>query len=278
MNLSELVKIASSEEKAEEFLRSKGILKTFENCPFCKSESIGKVRRNFYKCYGCRREWSIRKGSILEGIKIPLSKFILAIKLFILEVPVNKAYKELGISYNTTHKIYQRIRKAIYDFVSREDEVLSGEVEADESYFGGKSRGKRGRGAMDKIPVFGILERNGKVKVEIVEDVSAETILRETIKKVKRGSIIYTDQFRSYDGLVIYGFRHERIDKSVRFSNGRVYINGIEGFWSYAKERLLKFHGVSRENFVYYLKELEFRYNNRKNLEEALYKCLGGIK
>ena len=101
MNLSELVKIASSEEKAEEFLRSMGILKTFENCPFCKSESIGKVRRNFYKCYGCRREWSIRKGSIL------LSKFILAIKLFILEVPVNKAYKELGISYNTTHKIYQ---------------------------------------------------------------------------------------------------------------------------------------------------------------------------
>jgi transposase len=202
MNLSELVKIASSEEKAEEFLRSRGILKTFERCPFCKSGSIGKVRRNFYKCYGCRREWSIRKGSKL------LSKFILAIKLFILEVPVNKAYKELGISYNTAHKIYQRIRKAIYDFVSREDEVLGGEVEADESYFGGKRRGKRGRGAMDKIPVFGILERNGKVKVEIVEDVSAETILKETIKKVKRGSIIYTDQFRSYDGLVIYGFRH----------------------------------------------------------------------
>jgi transposase len=63
---------------------------SFENCPFCKSESIGKVRRNFYKCYGCRREWSIRKVSIL------LSKFILAIKLFILEVPVNKAYKGSG--------------------------------------------------------------------------------------------------------------------------------------------------------------------------------------
>ena len=79
---------------------------------------------------------------------------------------------------------------------------------------------------------------------------------------------------------MIYGFRHERIDKSVRFSNGRVYINGIEGFWIYTKERLLKFYGVRRENFVYYLKELEFkfRYNNRKNLEEVLYKCLGGIK
>jgi len=86
--------------------------------------------------------------------------------------------------------------------------------------------------------VFGILEMQGKVKVEVVKDVSCE-LLRETIKKVKRGSLIYTDKFRSYDGLVMYGFRHERVDKSIRFANGKVYIN--KGFWSYAKERLLKF-------------------------------------
>jgi len=83
----------------------------------------------------------------------------------------------------------------------------------DESYFGGKRKGSRRRGAKNKIPVFGILERNGKVKVEIVKDLSAETLLRETIKKVKRGSLIYTDKFKSYDGLVMYGFKHERIDK-----------------------------------------------------------------
>ena len=76
----------------------------------------------------------------------------------------------------------------------------------DESYFGGKRKGKRGRGSQGKIPVFGILERQGKVKVEVVKDVSAESILRSAIKKVKRGSIIYTDRFSSYDGLVIYGF------------------------------------------------------------------------
>ena len=96
-------------------------------------------------------------------------------------------------------------------------------------------------------------------------------------KKVKRGSIIYTDKFKAYDGLVMYGFKHERIDKSINFSNGKVYINGIEGFWSYAKERLLKFNGVSREYFVYYLKKLEFRYNFRANLDEMLYDALGGI-
>jgi len=68
-----------------------------------------------------------------------------------------------------------------------------------------------------------------------------------------------------YDTLVIYGFKHLRIDKSIKFSNGRGYINGIEGFWSYAKEKLMKYHGISREQFPYYLKELEFRYNNRNS-------------
>jgi len=150
-----------------------------------------------------------------------LSKFVLAVKLFILEVPVHKAYKELGVAYNTAYKIYSKIRLAIYRFVSKEDTKFQGEVEADESYFGGKKRGKRGRGAEGKIPVFGILERQGKVKVEVVKDVSCE-LLRETIKKVKRGSLIYTDKFRSYDGLVMYGFRHKTQDKSIRFANGKV--------------------------------------------------------
>jgi len=119
------------------------------------------------------------------------------------------------------------------------------------------------------------LERGGKVKVEIVKDVSAETLLKEIIKKVKRGSIIYTDRWKGYDTLVIYGFKHLRIDKSIRFSNGKVYINGIEGFWSYAKERLLRYHGISRELFPYYLKELEFRYNSRNlNLFEKILEVL----
>ena len=109
------------------------------------------------------------------------------------------------------------------------------------------------------MTIFGIYFFDIAVKVEIVKDVSTETLLRETIKKVRRGSLIYIDKFKGCDSLVMYGFKHERIDKSIKFANGKVYINGIEEFWSYAKERLLKFHGVSRENFVYYLKELEFR-------------------
>jgi len=276
MNMVKLSKVMTDEHKAEEFLREIGILKTFRKCPYCGNKQFGKVRRNFYKCYLCKREWSVRKGSILERMKIPFNKFVLALKLFELEIPVLKACKELELSYNTVHKLFMVIRVKIYK-KSSEDNLLKGEVEADESYFGGKKKGKRGRGAKSKIPVFGILERKGKVKVEIVKDVKSETLLKETIRKVKRGSLIYTDKFRSYDGLVMYGFRHERIDHSKRFANGKVYINGIEGFWSYAKGKLLKFHGLSPKTFKYYLKELEFRYNNRnENLFDKIVEAVRG--
>jgi transposase len=185
MNMMKLSKAIADEQKAEEFLREIGILKTFKECPYCENKHFGKVRRNFYKCYRCKREWSVRKGSILERMKIPFDKFVLALKLFELEIPVLKACKELELSYNTVHRLFMLIRKKIYRKTS-EDNLLKGEVEADESYFGGKRKGKRGRGAKDKIPVFGILERRGKVKVEIVKDVKAETLLKETIRRLSR--------------------------------------------------------------------------------------------
>ena len=112
--------------------------------------------------------------------------------------------------------------------------------------------------------MFGILERDGIVRVDVVKDVTAESLLSMTVKTVRRGSIVYTDKFRSYDALMFCGYRHLRVDHKRRFATGKVYINGLEGFWSYAKERIIKFHGVSKEKFPLYLKEMEFRYNNRK--------------
>lgn len=110
--------------------------------------------------------------------------------------------------------------------------------------------------------------------MEILPDVSSKSLLRLAVANVKRGSLISTDQFKGYDGLVSYGFRHQRIDKTTRFANARVYLNGIEGFWSFAKERLAKFHGVGKDNFILYLKELGFRYNHRENLDDAIYEAL----
>jgi len=141
--------------------------------------------------------------------------------------------------------------------------LLSGEIELDEAYFGGKRKGKRGRGAANKTPVFGILERNGQVKVEVVQNVTAHTLLTNTVKVVRRGSIVYTDHYSGYDSLMFCGYRHLKINHKKLFAQGKVYINGIEGFWSFAKERIMKHHGVSKKKFPLYLKEMEFRYNHR---------------
>ncbi len=119
------------------------------------------------------------------------------------------------------------------------------------------------------------MERGGKVRGEVVQNVTGETLLTMAITKVKRGSLIYTDKFRNYNGLISYGLYHMRIDHGKRFVNGKVYINGIEGFWSFAKKRLMKYHGANPKKFPLYLKKLEFRYNYRHRvLYEDLVICI----
>ena len=186
------------------------------------------------------------------------------VKYFALEVPASRAAQVMGINRHSAERVYQVIRRHL----ARECELhspLGGEVECDESYFGGRRKGPRGRGAGGKVPVFGLLKRNGKVYTRIVGDVSRKT-LRQIIKtKVVPESVIYTDSFRSYDGLVLDGFKHYRINHQKCFAvNKRQHINGIENFWGYAKTKLKSYYGVSREHFYFYLKEMEFRFNHRK--------------
>jgi transposase len=185
------------------------------------------------------------------------------IKLFELELSAMKVCQQVELSYPTVLKAMTVIRMAIAANAALGMDLLEGEIEMDEAYFGGKRKGKRGRGAAGKVPVFGILERNGLVKVEAIRDVQAQTLLTETVKTVRRGSIVYTDKYKGYDSLMLCGYRYLKIDHKKLFASGKVYINGIEGFWSFAKQRLMKHHGVSKEKFPLYLKEMEFRYNNR---------------
>lgn len=204
-------------------------------------------------------------------MRISYKNWLWMIKLFELDLSARRIALQTGLSYPTVLKAVNAIRAAIVASSSDASELLGGVVEMDESYFGGRRKGKRGRGAAGKVPVFGILERNGVVKVEAIKDVKARTLLDLTVKTVRRGSIVYTDKFRGYDSLMFCGYRHINLDHKKFFASGKVYINGVEGFWSYAKERLIKFHGISKEKFPLYLKEMEFRYNNRgKNLFNLL--------
>src|SRR4030066_963537 len=244
MNLTTYYDLISNESKARKYL----LVKCFKNhqrfCPRCNRRKLYKLSDERYRCSRCEYTFHDFSGRWINQGRLSCVQLLSLIKLFELEVSVRKMSQQTCLSYRAVYRAVSAIRLSILSHAKDAEGLLGGEIEIDESYFGGRRKGNRGRGAAGKIPVFGILERGGKVRVEVVQNVTGESLLEMAIKKVKRGSLIYTDKFRSYNGLISYGFRHMRIDHGKRFVNGKVYINGIEGFWSFAKERLMKYHGV----------------------------------
>ena len=262
MDIKSFEHIVRTENTAKRFLTSLCWKNYRRFCIRCNSYHIYRIVGQRFRCKRCKYTFHDFTGRWINKLRILSKDWLWIIKLFELELSARKISQQINLSYPTVLKAVTLIRKAI---IANSDDcdLFGGEVELDEAYFGGRRKGNRGRGAFNKVPVFGILERDGLVKVEVVKDVSARTLIDMTIKTVKRGSIVYTDKFRSYDSLMFCGYRHLKLDHKKIFSTGKVYINGLEGFWSYAKERLIKHHGVSKEKFPLYLKEMEFRYNNR---------------
>ena len=138
-----------------------------------------------------------------------------------------------------------------------------GEVEIDESYFGGVRKGKRGRGAAGKVPVFGLLKRGGKVYATMIPDTTARTLVGIVRRRVQPDSVVYTDAYRSYDVLDVSEFRHRRVNHTRTFVSGGNHINGIENFWNQAKRRLRGYNGIPKAHFHLFLKECEWRFNYR---------------
>ena len=267
MDLNSFEHIVKTENIARRFF-AKSCWKNYRRfCIRCNSYDIYRLAGKRFRCKRCGYTFHDFSGRWINRVQITAKQWLWIIKLFELELSTRKIAEQTGLSYPTVLKAVTIIRTAIIFHSSDAGELLGGEVEMDESYFGGRRKGKRGRGAANKVPVFGILERAGVVRVEVIKNVTADTLLNMTVRTVRRGSIVYTDKFRGYDSLMFCGYRHIKIDHKKLFASGKVYINGVEGFWSYAKERLIKFHGISKEKFPLYLKEMEFRYNNRnKNI------------
>jgi len=205
--------------------------------------------------------------------RIAEKKFREIIKYFALDLTANRTAELTGLTHKTVNRIYLKIRQRLVEESQRQS-PFSGEVEVDESYFGAKRvKGKRGRGAGGKTIVFGIYKRNGKVFTEIVPDVQRKTLQAIIRGRVGVETVIHSDQWRGYNGLVDIGYpKHFRVNHSANeFANEISNINGIESFWSFAKRRLLKFNGVKKETFHLHLKECEFRFNHRHH---NLYKLL----
>ena len=178
---------------------------------------------------------------------------------FVAGTTARAAAEIIGVQPNTAIRFYMRLRFLIASQLPSYE--LNGEVEADESYFGGIRKGKRGRGASGKVAVFGLLKRGGKVFAAIVPNARTETLLPTIEERVTPDSIVYTDTFKAYNALDVTEFHHMRINHSKLFADRGNHINVIENFWNQAKRHLRRFNGIKPNNFHWFLKECEWRFN-----------------
>jgi transposase len=248
-------------------------------CPACQAGQPYLLREGRYRCRRCRHTFGLLTGRWMAQCRLAPQTWLWLIKLFELEVTALQAARQARVSYPTALRAYTTLRRAILS--QAQPELLGPRaVELDESYFGPvrskRARGgPKGRGTRVKTPVFGVLERGGRVVVQVIPDASARTLLDSTLRLVKRGSIVYSDKWSGYDTLTFCGYKHLRVDHGRRFTQGKVHVNGLEGFWSYAKGKLIRHRGISRQHFPLYLYEMQFRYNHRhENLFPLLLKMV----
>ena len=214
--------------------------------------------------------------------RISEAKFREIIKLFSVDLTATQIAVLSKTNRKTINKILKEVRKCIASFCEKESYFDKGEVEIDESYFGAKRiRGKRGRGSYGKTIVFGLKQREGKVYTQVIKNCSQKAIIPLINQRISKSAIVYTDGFRTYDGLVNMGYkRHYRVhhgknEFAKKKGKIRNHINGIENFWGLAKVRLSKFRGMNKDTFYLHLKECEFKFNYKKdNLYRLLLKII----
>lgn len=213
---------------------------------------------------------------LIKRQRISSRKFGLLVKCFALDVTATQTAKLIDLNRNTVNRYYTMVRSLVITQAihERHAERIANGVEVDESYFGPRrQRGKRGRGARGKIVVLGLLKRNGKVYAQIIPDASQQEILSIIRATVRSGADIYTDGWRSYDALAIYGYNHKKVNhQKNEFVREDVHINGVESFWSWTKRRLAKFNGVPKSLFGNTLLESEWRFNHRNDILQAVRK------
>jgi transposase len=236
------------------------------NCPECgKNALFHRVNgRKSYACDFCGYQISPTAGTIFHKSSTALTTWFYVIYLMAQTrggISAKQIQRETGVTYKTAWRMCKQIRTCLEENY----DPFTGEVEIDESYFGGKQRGKRGRGSENKTPVLGIVERKGKVEARTVPNVKGRTILPLVSQNVTKEAMVYTDEFRVYDALPEMGYRHAAVPHAEKiYVLGNTHTNTIEGFWSNCKNGIRGvYHAVSSKYLQHYLNEYAFRYNNR---------------
>ena len=247
-------------------------------CPRCEATTIGFISsRSLWRCKSCKYEFTVKKGTIFEDSPIPLSKWLPALWMysaFKKGVSSHQLARNLGVTQKTAWFMANRIRLAME--VGNFDFLLSGEVEVDETFIGGKAKfqheSKRqhiGTGPMGKVAVMGLLERHGEVRAKIVPSRKKGTLHAEVRASVALGSTVYSDALKSYDGLVAE-YIHEVIDHAEGYVRDRVHTNGLKNFWSLFKRVIYgTHHTVEPFHLDRYLTENVLRFNTRHDPDDV---------
>lgn len=249
-------------------------------CPGCHARVHYRLSDGRRMCRNCRRKFSPRPDP--SKLDAPTSRELT--RLFWLLVPAAAAARDLGVERKTAQRHYDRLRRAIAHAAEAAPPggraKIHGSVEVDESYFGGRRKGKRGRGAAGKLAVFGLLKRRGgKVRVVFPERLDRATLQGAIEANVRPASWVYSDGLNVYDRLSLAGFRHRRVDHERTMGKGRNHINGrrpplaagsFENFWGFSKRRLKMYHGGWKRNFRLFIREMEFRFNERHNADPVV--------
>lgn len=245
-------------------------------CPRCETERPFKryttaQQRQSWTCTTCGHHLHPTAGTIFHKSSTSLHLWFYAMYLMTSTrcgVSAKQLERELGVTYKTAWRMFHLIRN---ELMTQDDQTLSGDVEADETYVGGKRKGRTGRpGAADKgkkTPVFGMVERGGNVVALTVENAAASSLMPHMRKRVLPDSTVYTDEWGGYNDAEKSGYQHRRINHSEGvYVVGDVYTNTIEGFWSLVKSGIRgSHHAVSAKYLQGYLNEYAWRYNLRKD-------------
>jgi transposase-like protein len=230
------------------------------------------TNRPCYECEICGNQVYPMVGTIFEKSTTPLRTWFHAMWLMAntrCGISAKQLERETGVTYKTAWRMFKQIRTLL----DENRGIFSGEIEADETYIGGRHQGKRGRGASGKTIVAGEVERKGDVSARVVPNVKANTLLPMIVEKTELNSILYTDEMPSYNKLEKLGFNHQVIPHNEKvYVMGDIHTNTIDGFWALVKGGLKGvYHHVSPDYLQTYVNEYSFRYNHRKD-ENPMFK------
>ena len=272
------VPAACADEKAATEFMEKQRWGEHPCCPHCGSLSVyqmkdlktGERQKNFrWRCHDCKQQYTVRVGTVFEDSRIPLRHWCYGFYRAATSkkgVSALEIHRQTGLSYKSALFLLHRIR---YAMDAQDIEPLSGDVEIDEVFIGGKPRRvnrgyKQETQKKDKAIVIGMKERGGRVRPRVIADVTGDTLKAMIAANVEKSSRVMTDDWSGYRGLRGAGWNHESVKHSMyEYVRGDVHTNSIEGFFGMLKRGINGiYHSVSKKHLHRYLSEFEFRHDN----------------